>query len=73
MEFSEVDDPNVAKFGFEIWAEMEVAYGHRKLATFILEHWGHSQHMESDDSLSIFCDCGEYLILERRSLKGMEE
>lgn len=76
IDFEEIEDPDVLEFGFEIDAVMEVAYGHRKLASWLLKHWGHITEIEtSEQTLTVYCiHCeGESISLEKRSLKGIPE
>jgi len=71
FENAEFEDPD---FKFE--AVVDVAYGHRYLAGFILDHWGHELIVDSDDVNGLWVSCHECEVvfgnLDKESLRGME-
>ncbi len=78
VEFETYDDHD-----FPYVAVTEVAYGHRMLADFILDHWkclsegaGFIRDVnvsaEDDDMLWVMCTvCSKEIFLDKQSLKGM--
>lgn len=78
VDFETLDEPD-----FPYVALTEVAYGHRMLADFILDHWkclsegaGFIRDVnvsaEEDDTLWVMCTvCNKEIFLDKQSLKGM--